>query len=297
MSKTPEYRAWHGMKARCLNPKTRAFKNYGGRGITVCARWMSFSNFYADMGPRPPGMTLERQENNGPYSPTNCRWATLHDQLRNRRNTRLIACHGKMYVLPDLAAAYGIPLSALRTRLERCGWTPERAVATPVTTNYAYHERLFTLDGKTQNLMAWAKHAGLSYTTLAGRLNKGMPLAEAIASPAKPRDRELEHRGERLTVAQWAKRLGIPAPRIYRRLAAGWTVEATLTEEMQGERRLTCDGENLPVSRWAARLGIPKDTIYKRLQYGWTEEESLSLTKRARRPPSAAARRRSAPGA
>jgi hypothetical protein len=80
------FRAWSEMKTRCYNTKTKSFKHYGGRGIKVCNRWRnSFENFLADMGKKPVGLTLDRINNEGNYTPSNCRWATYSEQNKNRR--------------------------------------------------------------------------------------------------------------------------------------------------------------------------------------------------------------------
>jgi len=86
-SKSSEYRIWSGIIQRCTNPNNNRYSDYGGRGITVCDRWLKFENFYADMGDRPDGMSIDREDNDGNYEPDNCRWATDEEQRYNKRNT------------------------------------------------------------------------------------------------------------------------------------------------------------------------------------------------------------------
>jgi len=127
MSNHPDYNIWKLMRERCRNPKLRCYKNYGGRGIRVCRRWVLFSNFIADMGPRPtPHHTIDRIDVNGHYEPGNCRWATPREQNRNRRCNTVLTLNGESKCLQEWADDLGISSSTLVNRL--ADWPLERAL-------------------------------------------------------------------------------------------------------------------------------------------------------------------------
>lgn len=128
---SPEYTAWAHLLDRCRNPKNRKYPSYGGRGITVCERWLSFENFLADMGERPAGKSLDRRDNDGPYSKANCRWATRAEQDRNKRTNKFVTVGGQRLCTVDAARLAKLPFRTFRMRLEN-GWSPERAFHTPV---------------------------------------------------------------------------------------------------------------------------------------------------------------------
>lgn len=115
MDGTDIYRIWIGMFVRCTNHKAANFASYGGRGISVCKRWLDFKNFMVDMGERPEGMSLDRIDNDADYSPKNCRWATPKQQANNRRVTIRLTRGGVSKTIGEWAQELGIP----RTRIDR----------------------------------------------------------------------------------------------------------------------------------------------------------------------------------
>jgi hypothetical protein len=133
---TPEYRSYRHIRNRCLNPKVPAYPSYGGRGITICDRWLeSFENFFADMGEKPsPKHSIERIDNDKGYSPDNCKWADDIEQANNKRNNRLIKYNGEIKTLAQWAEILGIKRQTITSRL-RSGWSDEKIIATPVMTN------------------------------------------------------------------------------------------------------------------------------------------------------------------
>ena len=133
-SKRPEHYIWQSMVQRCTNPKAQQYEDYGGRGIKVCARWMLFDNFLADMGQRPEGKhpsgramyTLERKKTDGDYTPKNCVWATYKDQSRNRRKGRIVSYRGKSQPLAVWVEEFGLDYKIVHQRLSR-GWSVSKA--------------------------------------------------------------------------------------------------------------------------------------------------------------------------
>lgn len=111
---TPTYRTWRSMKERCLNPRNPVFRYYGARGIAVCERWMKFENFFADMGERPVGMSLDRIDGEGHYEPDNCRWATDLTQAFNQSQTKPVVFHGKVMSFSQAAREIGRVPATLR---------------------------------------------------------------------------------------------------------------------------------------------------------------------------------------
>lgn len=119
--KTPEYMAWDNMKRRCYDKNSPHFKNYGGRGIVVCQRWLhSFDNFLSDMGKRPSNAhSLDRHPNNdGNYEHSNCRWATKPEQQRNRRNNRWLEYNGVKMIITDWATRLRVSHVSVRYHLK-----------------------------------------------------------------------------------------------------------------------------------------------------------------------------------
>lgn len=130
---TREYQAWCNAKLRCYSPGAGRYQSYGGRGITMCDDWRdSFEAFYRDMGPCPAGCSIDRIDVNGPYNPSNCRWATRQQQQNNMRQTVRLTFNGRTLTMTEWATELGISVGTLRSRLMDSKWPVERALTTPV---------------------------------------------------------------------------------------------------------------------------------------------------------------------
>jgi len=131
MCYTTSGNTWRGMRGRCQNPKHKQYSYYGGRGISVCERWQTYENFLADMGAPLPGYSIDRIDNDGDYTPDNCRWATPKEQALNRRRRRMVTHNGETLHISEWAERSGIRYSTIALRL-KAGWTPKQAIESPV---------------------------------------------------------------------------------------------------------------------------------------------------------------------
>lgn len=128
MAYSPEYIVWNNMKNRCNNKNHTSYNLYGGRKIKICERWInSFENFFEDMGHRPKNHTLERIDNDGDYTPDNCKWATRKKQNMNKSDNHLITFNNNTQTLGEWADEIGIKYTTLFARIKR-GWALEKAL-------------------------------------------------------------------------------------------------------------------------------------------------------------------------
>ena len=173
-----EYRSWEGMLRRCENPKHTRYKDYGGRGISVCERWHQFEIFLEDMGPRPHGMWLERIDNDMNYCKDNCKWATTEEQGNNTRSNVWLEFNSEVKNIAQWSAEIGIGRSTLRERIQR-GWSTEKVLTSPVD------PKKFESDGETKTILQLALEAGIDKSVIRKRLDRGWSVKKAITTPVK----------------------------------------------------------------------------------------------------------------
>lgn len=133
-TKTRLFKIWSSMQERCYRPKHKHFKDYGGRGITVCDEWKAnFLAFkeWAETNGYTDKLTLDRKDVEGNYTPENCRWATMKEQQNNRRNNHYVELNGISHTITEWSEILGIKKTTIKERL-KCGWTDEEALTKPV---------------------------------------------------------------------------------------------------------------------------------------------------------------------
>ena len=177
------YRIWKAMRSRCNNPNTLAYPRYGGRGIGVCKEWDDFSKFraWAIANGYSDDLSIDRVDNDGGYSPDNCRWATRKEQNTNQRSNRMIEFHGERKTLTEWAALMGLSFTCVDDRLRR-GWSVEKALTTH--SNFK-PSRLLVVNGVAKTITEWAREYGINDTTIHARLKAGWSAEDAVTKPVQ----------------------------------------------------------------------------------------------------------------
>ena len=180
MTSSPEYRIWTGIKTRCTNRKSIAFKNYGGRGVTMCVSWAnSFDAFVLDMGLRPSDQhSIDRIDTNGNYEPSNCRWATREEQANNKRSNLKIEANEKLMTVAEAARASGLTYGCLHYRLK--SESPSSAIS-----RQSNRSGSITHNGITDTYQGWSRRTGIKVSTISMRISKyGWSVADALTKGA-----------------------------------------------------------------------------------------------------------------
>ena len=185
--RSPEYKSWASMKDRCGRISHRQYRDYGGRGITICEEWLgSFETFLQDMGPRPsPAHSIDRIDNHKGYSPDNCRWATARQQSNNKRSNVIISVNGVTHTVAEWSRINGIKRSVIYQRLVH-GWDDAQSVTVPVRPPHT-----ITAHGVTQSIAEWAKDTGMTRMTITTRKKLGWSDEESVTLPAENMKRHL----------------------------------------------------------------------------------------------------------
>ena len=180
---THTYRIWQGMLGRCSNPNYPKWRNYGGKGITVCDRWRTFENFLADMGECPSdNHSIDRICSNGNYEPANTRWSDRYQQANNKTNNVVLEFQGRRLTMAEWAKELDISYNAIQFRLQR-GWNIEDTLT--VSVRKVPDEKILTCNGESHNVKEWCKKFGMPYSTLQNRLKRGWSIEESLSIPIR----------------------------------------------------------------------------------------------------------------
>lgn len=184
MSTTRLYYLWRSMKERCCLPSQDNYKRYGGRGIKVCDEWINNFEAFRDWAYRNgynDSLSIDRIDNNGDYTPNNCRWVTLKEQARNTRGNHYVEFMGQRKTLVELSEEYNVNYDLLKTRINKLHWSIEKALFTPPEK----HD-LIIYNGISMPLKAWARKQNINPDTLRWRIIRcGWPVEKALTEPVR----------------------------------------------------------------------------------------------------------------
>lgn len=223
MRGTPLYGVWMAILRRCTNQNCKEYHRYGGRGITVCERWAnSFMAFYADMGEQPPGMQIDRIDNDRGYEPGNCRWVTSQQNNRNRRDSVYVEFRGERLHIRELAERCGIGVNTLAWRI-KTGMSVEDAATKDLTDHNSYVD----FRGERISMAELSRRTGIDRETIRARMIRdGMSLEDAATLPLQRAPFLVTYQGQQMRLFELAELTGMdPGTLKYRIRTKGMTAD------------------------------------------------------------------------
>lgn len=216
------YSVWQNMKKRCYDKRNSGFKNYGGRGITVCQEWKNNFDVFAkwalstgyDKDAKRGECTLDRIDVDKGYYPENCRWVNIDIQANNKRTNVNITMNGETKTFTQWCKFYGKDEETIRDRVKHQGMTFEEAITTPVKPKYIY----ITYCGETRSISAWERFFGFSDGFINSRINKGWSIEDAFEVPRKFERMYVTIMDKTLTIKEMAKYLRVNSLELYKDL-------------------------------------------------------------------------------
>jgi len=258
-SKEKEYAVWIAMRQRCSNPRNQGYHNYGGRGIFVCARWESYDNFISDMGYCPPGLTIERIDNDKGYGPANCKWATREEQSLNRRNTHKVTYHGvtKTFIEwvteLDLEETLGLSAHSIYCRIKSYKWPADMAFTVKGKTVNQYFVK-----GEMHTVQSLCKKYNLPNGLLRQRLRGELSDDELVAPVAEVDLFTVD--GVTKTAREWADSCGQSEPTTRKWLKAGKPLN---TRSIRSD--ITFKGKAQTLINWAKEWNLDRKDLSRYL--------------------------------
>ena len=227
-----------GMIQRCYNKNNPSYKDYGGRGITVCERWLDKENgnenFCEDMGKKPsPKHSIDRINNNGNYEPSNCRWVTKAEQNNNTRQNHLIEYNEEIHNVTEWSEILDIDIRVLKSRLQR-GWTIEKAFTEPLkrrTPTVVYKTETYTF-------IECEEKFGIPKEMIRARRKRGWDDKRIVETPPYSREKLIEYNGEQYNVSQLSIILSLTESCIHKRLSLGWSHEKIINTPSGGNNEI-----------------------------------------------------------
>ena len=293
LSNTRLYDIWSAIKKRCNNPNAINYKDYGGRGIKICNEWLNnfveFYNWSINNG-YSENLSIDRINVDGDYCPENCRWISLEEQQRNKRNNILYEINNEKKTLLEWAREYNIKETTINNRIYALGWTIEEALEIK-SRSKRVKGKTYTINGVSKGIYGWAEQFNIDPEKVSSRINMGWTIEEALeiekrVTIRKKTGKKYTINNESLTLSEWAEKYNLTKGTVRGRIKEGYSIEEALElVNIQfrdcSEYTIELEGNIYNLSQACKKLNLDYSKVKNRLNnMNWSIEEALELTPR-----------------